>query len=55
MLSAILVILGISYVAINLVLFGTALVVCNLKDSLEYLFFGTLILIREFIIDPWKN
>lgn len=55
MLNFFLTILGIGYIVINLVLFGTALVIFNLKESLEYLFFGVFILIKELIIDPWKN
>jgi hypothetical protein len=55
MLSIILVLLGLSYVAVNLVLFGSALTFMTLKEASVYLLFGTLILIKEFILDPWKK
>jgi hypothetical protein len=51
MLNIILMLLAISYIAINLVLFGSALVMMSFKDSLKYLFFGTLIIANEL----WKK
>jgi len=53
MLSIILTVLGIAYIAINLVIFGTALAFMSVKNASTYLFFGTIILIKEFILDPW--
>lgn len=47
MLSIILMLLAISYMAINLVLFGSALVVVPFKSAIKYLFFGVLIMINE--------
>lgn len=52
MLSAILLLLLITYVVINLVLFGSALVIMPLEGASNYLFFGTIILIKEFL---WKK
>ena len=49
MLSILLYFLLFAYVAINLVLFGSALVFYPVKTALDYLFFGTLIVIRDFI------
>lgn len=53
MISIILMILGFIYIAINLVLFGMALVVLPEREALRFLFFGTLILISEFFVKPW--
>ena len=53
MLSIILTVLGIAYIAINLVMFGTALAFIPARKATTYLFFGTIILIKEFILDPW--
>jgi hypothetical protein len=53
MLSIIISILAIAYVATNLVMFGTALEIMPTKSALNYLFFGTILLIKEFVIDPW--
>jgi hypothetical protein len=53
MLNIILLVLAIAYIAINLVMFGTALAFMSARSELNYLFFGTIILIKEFIIDPW--
>lgn len=53
MISVILLVLAIAYVVINLVMFGTALAFMPVKSASNYLFFGTIILIKEFIIDPW--
>lgn len=53
MLSIILMILGIAYIAINLIMFGTALAFMSVKDASTYLFFGTIVLIKEFILDSW--
>lgn len=55
MLSTILMLLGISYIAVNLVLFGSALVMMPLKGCWIYLFFGTIILLNEFFIRPWTQ
>ena len=46
-------VLGFIYLAINLVLFGMALVMTPFKEALRYLFFGTLIVISEFFVNPW--
>lgn len=43
----ILTLLGITYAVINLVLFGSALVIMPFKDAFKYLFFGVLIMINE--------
>lgn len=53
MLSIILIILGIAYIAVNLIMFGTALAFMSAKDASTYLFFGTIVLIKEFILDQW--
>ena len=53
MFSIILMTLGIAYIAINLIMFGTALVFMSVKDASTYLFFGSIVLIKEFILDPW--
>jgi hypothetical protein len=55
MLSTILMLLGISYIAVNLVLFGSALAFMSLRGASVYLLFGTFILIKELIIDPWNK
>lgn len=52
-LNIVLIILAIAYTAVNLVMFGTALAFMSVRSALNYLFFGTLILIKEFFIDPW--
>lgn len=41
--------------AINLVLFGSALVMMPLRECLTYFFFGTFILLNEFAIKPWTK
>ena len=51
----ILILLGITYIAINLVLFGSALVMMPLRECWTYFFFGTLILLNEFVIKPWTQ
>ncbi len=39
--------LAITYVVINLVLFGSALVIMPFKEAFRYLFFGVFIMINE--------
>jgi hypothetical protein len=51
MLNIVLMLLVISYIAFNLVLFGSALVMMPFKSSLKYLFFGTFIIANEL----WKK
>lgn len=55
MLSVILIILAVLYAAINLVMFGMTLPFLPTKDCLIYLFFGTFVLINEYITEPWKK
>jgi hypothetical protein len=55
MISIILIILGIIYLAINLITFGMALCFMSTEKSLWYLFFGTLILLSEFILEQWEK
>ena len=52
-LSIVLIVLGIVYAAINLMMFGMALCFMSTADALIYLFFGTIVMLKEFFIDPW--